>query len=128
MFLLVLADPGSPRQRAVKRLCVCVCCVGDSGFVTFLKVYVCISVSNCTALYCYCWQEKDAAISRAVEDAVRLQRDRATDERVRRCLMWFFVSVKIPFLLSVLCRIICFVHFLDLLPCHGNCCMLMTWQ
>ena len=25
MFLLVLAYPGSPRQKAVKRLCVCVC-------------------------------------------------------------------------------------------------------
>jgi len=25
MFLLVLAHPGSPVQRAVKRLCVCVC-------------------------------------------------------------------------------------------------------
>ena len=25
MFLLVLAYPGSPGQRAVKRLCVCVC-------------------------------------------------------------------------------------------------------
>ena len=27
MFLLVLAYPGSPGQRAVKRLCVCVCTV-----------------------------------------------------------------------------------------------------
>jgi len=25
MFLLVLAYPGSPGQKAVKRLCVCVC-------------------------------------------------------------------------------------------------------
>ena len=25
MFLLVLAHPGSPGQRAIKRLCVCVC-------------------------------------------------------------------------------------------------------
>jgi len=27
MFLMVPAHPGSPRQRAVKRLCVCVCVV-----------------------------------------------------------------------------------------------------
>ena len=31
MFLLVPAYPGSPRQKAVKQLCVCVCYVQDGG-------------------------------------------------------------------------------------------------
>jgi len=29
MFLLVLAYPGSPGQKAVKRLCVCVCVIDN---------------------------------------------------------------------------------------------------
>ena len=35
MFLLVPAYPGSPRQKAVKRLCVCVCCVYSQEFVIY---------------------------------------------------------------------------------------------
>ena len=34
MFLLVQAHPGSPGQRAIKRVCVCVC-VGLVRWITF---------------------------------------------------------------------------------------------
>jgi len=35
VFLLVLAYPGSPGQKAVKRLCVCVCVYVSPDFVGF---------------------------------------------------------------------------------------------
>jgi len=39
MFLLVLAHPGSPRQRAIEHLCVCVCvCVCFKRVLAFLLV------------------------------------------------------------------------------------------
>jgi len=35
---LVLADMGSPRNRAVKRVCVCVCVCGESASEAVLKM------------------------------------------------------------------------------------------
>jgi len=43
---LVLADPGSPGQRAVKRMCVCVCMLHDweylsNSSLTLILLFVC---------------------------------------------------------------------------------------
>jgi len=58
MFLLVPADPGSPGQMAVKRLCVCVCvcvraCVRACVHVRVrARARVCVCVIYCDMWYC----------------------------------------------------------------------------
>jgi len=43
---LVLAHPGSPRRKAVKRVCVCVCVYGDSvdNTVEIFSVFIILNV------------------------------------------------------------------------------------
>ena len=47
---LVLAHPGSPGKRAVKRVCVCVCVS-----VVITVVYESMSMKNCTPVVTFSW-------------------------------------------------------------------------
>ena len=42
LTFLVPAHPGSPGQRAVKRVCVCVCFIADDSKNAVLEVAVCM--------------------------------------------------------------------------------------
>ena len=50
MFLLVLAYPGSPGQKAVKRLCVCLCSFVDTRGC---QVNVCVPSLTCAIPECF---------------------------------------------------------------------------
>ena len=103
VFLLVLAYPGSPRPKAVKQLCVCVC-VDIKWFLQHCGMFGKMVVSDDSSNLCTdCWQRigrmksdddmffEETKFSKQIKTNVWVYWDEATIEEISTLYIYYIL-------------------------------------